>query len=142
MLNQAATALSFFVLSGWESARSVLRRRRAALISHSTCFPGGSHRVEASQDAPAQNQRLGLCGLKGGQCTHDLRKWRHGVPLIIIYDDARMRASMQLARKDDLTFARQLIEFEPGDVRAKVICPLPEGAGAARANIVLGTVAL
>ena len=98
MLNQAATAVSFFVLSGWESARSICAEGGRHSFRIQRAIPGGWHRVEASQDAPDQSQRFDTRCLKGGQCTHDLRRWRHGVPLIIIYDDARMRASMQLAR--------------------------------------------
>ena len=46
-----------------------------------------------------------------------------------------------LARKDDLTFARRVRNYEPGDVRGEGHLPV---AGAAGANImmVLGTVAL
>ena len=50
-------------------------------------------------------------------------------------------AKLFLARKDDLTFAHQVREYEPGDVRGEGHLPI---AGAAGANImmVLGTVAL
>jgi hypothetical protein len=50
-------------------------------------------------------------------------------------------SSLFLARKDDLTFAHQVREYEPGDVRGEGHLPV---AGAAGANImmVLGTVAL
>ena len=52
--------------------------------------------------------------------------------------------SLFLARKDGLTFTRQVREYEPGDVRGEGHLPVGESAGAAGANImmVLGTVAL
>jgi hypothetical protein len=52
--------------------------------------------------------------------------------------------SFFLARKDDLTFARQVREYEPGDVRGEGHLPVAGESGAAGANImmVLGTVAL
>ena len=69
---------------------------------------------------------------------YSVRIWEHSTPgNPLLPPDAKPLP----ARKEDLTFARQVREYEPGDLRGEGHLPV---AGAAGANImmVLGTVAL